>query len=188
MPCVAKLLISVAKAHENVLKYPAPSVIFMNFGASSLDFALRFWVKDYELGAATASDIRLGIEKLFREQQIEIAFPQLDVHVKDLPPRTRPTGPIARQPRSGAGEDVPSGGAGETGATARAGAVTRFGRRGRPRRPGSVPPGVRTADQARPARGAEPGAGEDVPAEQGEAQRRDAAQRQDRADDKSQTA
>lgn len=94
---VARLLISVAKAHDNVLKYPAPSVFFVNFGASSLDFALRFWVKDFELGSGTASDIRLGIEKLFREEHIEIAFPQLDVHVKDLPPRAsglRPNPPF----------------------------------------------------------------------------------------------
>ena len=95
---VTKLLIDVAKSNENVLKYPAPSVIFVNFGASSLDFTLRFWVKDFELGASTASQIRLGIEKSFREANIEIAFPQLDVHVKDLPPRacgTRPATPAA---------------------------------------------------------------------------------------------
>lgn len=95
---VARLLISVAKAHENVLRYPAPSVIFVNFGASSLDFALRFWVKDFEMGAGTASDIRLGIEKLFREAHIEIAFPQLDVHVKDLPPRAGSPRPPAPRP------------------------------------------------------------------------------------------
>ena len=101
---VARLLISVAKAHDNVLKYPAPDVIFVNFGASSLDFALRFWVKDFEMGAGTASDIRLGIEKLFQAEHIEIAFPQLDVHVKDLPPRAagpRPSAP--KDPRAGAG-------------------------------------------------------------------------------------
>lgn len=93
---VTKLLIDVAKANENVLKYPAPSVIFLNFGASSLDFALRFWVKDFELGASTSSQIRLGIEKTFREANIEIAFPQLDVHVKDLPPRMCGTRPAAQ--------------------------------------------------------------------------------------------
>lgn len=108
---VSRLLISVAKAHENVLKYPVPSVVFMDFGASSLDFALRFWVKDFELGAGTASDIRLGIEKLFREAHIEIAFPQLDVHVRDLPPRAGgrgPAGGLPRAPRAGLkGADAP---------------------------------------------------------------------------------
>ena len=129
---VTKLLIAVAKANENVLKYPAPSVIFGNFGASSLDFTLRFWVKDFELGASTSSQIRLGIEKAFREANIEIAFPQLDVHVKDLPPRmcgTRPATPSAgrrarprplrRAATQGAGTD---GGARATAADGKAGA------------------------------------------------------------------
>lgn len=115
---VSRLLISVAKAHENVLKYPVPSVVFMDFGASSLDFALRFWVKDFELGAGTASDLRLGIEKLFREAHIEIAFPQLDVHVRDLPPRAGSRGPVGAVPRApraglereGAGAPLPAGG------------------------------------------------------------------------------
>lgn len=92
---VIKLLIGIAKAHENVLKYPLPSVNFADFGASSLNFQLRFWVKDYELGAVTMSDIRLSINKVFGENNIEIAFPQLDVHLKDqqkkpLPPATAP--------------------------------------------------------------------------------------------------
>ena len=55
-------------------------------------------MKDFELGASTSSQIRLGIEKTFREANIEIAFPQLDVHVKDLPPRVcsnRPATPSA---------------------------------------------------------------------------------------------
>ncbi|MBD5642011.1 MAG: mechanosensitive ion channel [Desulfovibrio sp.] len=85
---VIKLLISTAKDHENVLKYPVPSVIFADFGASTLDFQLRFWVKDYELGARTMSDIRLAINKVFAQENIEIAFPQLDVHLKDMPEDT----------------------------------------------------------------------------------------------------
>lgn len=80
------LLISVAKANENVLKYPAPSVNFADFAASSLDLRLRFWVRDYDLGVPTASEIRMAINRAFAEEKIEIAFPQLDVHLKDTPP------------------------------------------------------------------------------------------------------
>lgn len=86
---VMKLLLAVANGHENVLKYPVPSVTFSDFGASTLDFLLRFWVKDYDVGVSTASDIRLAIEKQFREHRIEVAFPQLDVHIKDMPPRIK---------------------------------------------------------------------------------------------------
>lgn len=86
---VMKLLLAVANGHENVLKYPTPTVTFNDFGASTLDFLLRFWVKDYDVGVSTASDIRLAIEKQFREHHIEVAFPQLDVHIKDMPPRVK---------------------------------------------------------------------------------------------------
>lgn len=100
---VIKLLIEIAKKHENVLKYPAPSVNFADFGASSLNFQLRFWVKDFELGAATMSDIRLSINDVFNQEQIEIAFPQLDVHLKDNPEdkpaqSSRVTKPFRKRP------------------------------------------------------------------------------------------
>lgn len=84
---VINLLIGIAKAQENVLKYPMPSVIFTDFAASSLNFRLRFWVTDYDVGVRTCSDIRLEINKIFNEHNIEISFPQLDVHIKDEPPR-----------------------------------------------------------------------------------------------------
>lgn len=77
-----QLLVSIAKNHSNVLKYPVPSVNFADFAASSLDLRLRFWVKDFEMGSITCSDIRLQIEKVFAEENIEIAYPQLDVHLK----------------------------------------------------------------------------------------------------------
>lgn len=86
---VMKLLLAVANGHENVLKYPTPTVIFNDFGNSTLDFLLRFWVKDYDVGVSTASDIRLAIEKQFREHHIEVAFPQLDVHIKEMPARVK---------------------------------------------------------------------------------------------------
>lgn len=80
---VIKLLIAIAKEQENVLKYPAPNVIFNDFGASTLDFQLRFWVNDYDLGASAMSEIRLAINNKFNEENIEIAYPQMDVHIKD---------------------------------------------------------------------------------------------------------
>ena len=48
---VMKLLLAVTNGHENVLKYPTPTVIFNDFGNSTLDFLLRFWVKDYDVVA-----------------------------------------------------------------------------------------------------------------------------------------
>ena len=88
---VMQLMLGVAQKHEHVLRYPVPTVSFMAFGASTLDFSLRFWVQDYDVGTRTASDIRMELDKLFRANNIEVAFPQMDVHIKELPaPRPRP--------------------------------------------------------------------------------------------------
>ena len=92
---VMKILLATANANSNVLKYPPPTVAFAEFGASTLDFSLKFWVRDYDVAVSTASDIRLEIEREFREQRIEIAFPQLDINIKELPPRTKAPLPLA---------------------------------------------------------------------------------------------
>ncbi|MDE5833423.1 MAG: mechanosensitive ion channel [Desulfovibrio sp.] len=96
---VIKLLIGVANAHKNVLKYPVPSVVFANFGDSALDFKLRFWVKDYDMGVSTSSDIRMGINDVFAKENIEISFPQLDVHIKDSPKCQTPGYAILSSPK-----------------------------------------------------------------------------------------
>ena len=60
---VMRILLGTANANSNVLKYPPPSVAFADFGASTLDFSLKFWVRDYDVAVSTASDIRLEIER-----------------------------------------------------------------------------------------------------------------------------
>ena len=91
---VMAILTAVAKAHGNILKYPQPVAVFNNFGDNTLDFLLRFWVRDYDMAVSTASDLRQAIEREFREHNIEVAFPQLDLHIKDVPFR-----PISRFPQ-----------------------------------------------------------------------------------------
>lgn len=78
-----ELLLKIAREHQKVLFYPEPSAYFVNFGASSLDLLLRFWVREYNDATAITSDIRLRINEVFAEEGIEISFPQLDVHMKN---------------------------------------------------------------------------------------------------------
>ncbi|MEG2173172.1 MAG: mechanosensitive ion channel [Desulfovibrionaceae bacterium] len=88
---VMKLLKDVAIASPNVLKYPPPVVLFTDFGNSTLNFSLRFWVHDYDVGVSTASVIRFELDTLFRQHGIEVAFPQMDIHIRDMPaPARRP--------------------------------------------------------------------------------------------------
>ncbi len=78
---VKKLLLQVANEHKSVLKIPPPLVLFNNFGDSSLDFKLIFTLDDSFQGAIPKSDLRFEIDRLFRENNITIPFPQRDVHI-----------------------------------------------------------------------------------------------------------
>jgi len=79
---VMDLLHDVAERHGHVLKEPAPEVLFVDFGADSLDFTLYYWL---DLGRSTgrivASDLRAMIDSSFNGAGIVIAFPQRDVHL-----------------------------------------------------------------------------------------------------------
>jgi len=81
---VKRLLEEAAAEHPEVLKYPAPRVRFENFADSCLDFRIKFWVT-FDGSKRVASDLRFAILEKFREHNVEIAFPQMDLHVKDLP-------------------------------------------------------------------------------------------------------
>jgi small-conductance mechanosensitive channel len=80
---VADTLLAQAERHGQVLKNPAPRVIFEDFGDSALAFALEFWV-DFGKGADSrqiASDLRFMIEKALAEAGIAVPYPQRDVHL-----------------------------------------------------------------------------------------------------------
>ncbi|GAB6111386.1 mechanosensitive ion channel domain-containing protein [Desulfomicrobium salsuginis] len=79
---VKKIMLDVALEHPAVMPKPEPWVIFNDFGASSLDFILRFWVRHVDLGLSTCSEIREAIDAKFREHGVEIPFPQMDVHMR----------------------------------------------------------------------------------------------------------
>ncbi len=79
---VKDILLECAKTNKYVVKNPAPYVIFQDFGNSSLDFELRFYVNDIWEGWVAPSDIRFEINKRFQEENIEIPFPQIVVHNK----------------------------------------------------------------------------------------------------------
>ncbi|MBT8316599.1 MAG: mechanosensitive ion channel [Lutibacter sp.] len=78
---VKKLLVQAANSHPSVLKEPVPLVLFTNFGDSSLDFKLIFTLNNSFEAGVPKSDIRFEIDKLFRENNIVIPFPQRDVHM-----------------------------------------------------------------------------------------------------------
>lgn len=82
VPLVFKSLLDAAKANNNLVKTHAPSVLFIGFGESSLNFELRVWAVEATKRMQVISDLHQDIDSRFRKANIEIAFPQMDVHVK----------------------------------------------------------------------------------------------------------
>ncbi|BBD76937.1 mechanosensitive ion channel domain-containing protein [Hydrogenophilus thermoluteolus] len=83
---VRHVLLEVAHAHPNILKDPEPSVAFIQYGASSIDFELRCFVADIGVRVQTHTELALAIDKAFRENGIEIPFPQRDLHLRSVAP------------------------------------------------------------------------------------------------------
>jgi small-conductance mechanosensitive channel len=79
---VEAILLRLAAEHENTMEDPAPAVAFLDFGNSSLDFVIRFWVPQPSLRVATESDLRYRIFEAFKQEGIEIPFPQHDLHIR----------------------------------------------------------------------------------------------------------
>ena len=90
------LCLEAAGEQERVLNNPAPRCLLVGFGESSIDLQLRFWLADPQAGLRNiASEIYLAIWRKFRDNGIEIPFPQRDLHVRSAAPL-----PIAREPQA----------------------------------------------------------------------------------------
>lgn len=81
---VEKVLMEAAKSCPLVLSYPEPSVYFVGFGASSLDFELRGFILDVGNFIKAKSDLGKQVFSALKREGIEIPFPQRDVHVKSV--------------------------------------------------------------------------------------------------------
>ena len=80
---VTKLLYRAVDETPRVLTTPKPRVNLMGFGDSSVDFELRFWIEDPEAGLANIrSDVYNRVWQLFKENDIEIPYPQSDLHLR----------------------------------------------------------------------------------------------------------
>jgi len=79
---VMETLLECAKINEKILPDPPAYVLFNDFGESSLDFELRCWTSDFGSWVEIRSNIRVAIDKAFKERNIKIPFPQRDLHLK----------------------------------------------------------------------------------------------------------
>ncbi len=80
---VRDLILKAAGETLRVLKDPPPACHLKGFGESSVDFVLYCWIRDPENGMMNLkSEIYFKVWDIFKENNIEIPFPQRDVHIK----------------------------------------------------------------------------------------------------------
>jgi small-conductance mechanosensitive channel len=100
---VRDTLLECAQEHPKANRYPEPFVLFQNFGDSSLDFELRFYISRADECFRVASEVRFAIVHGLNENGIQIPFPQRDIHVRSV----AGGGVLTQTPKS---EDPPSAG------------------------------------------------------------------------------
>jgi len=78
-----QLLLEAAGEHPKALRDPSPVVLFNEFGDSSLNFELGVWTQEMTATPIHfTSEMNFIIEQKLRENDIEIPFPQRDLHVR----------------------------------------------------------------------------------------------------------
>lgn len=82
LSAVRSALIDAAKDHPDVLAEPAPRVFFTEFGDNALNFNLLVWIAEPRKQFLIKSDLYFRIEAILRHRQIEIPFPQRDLHLR----------------------------------------------------------------------------------------------------------
>jgi len=84
---VKQILLQVADDNPHVLKNPPPSVLFDEYGDSSINFFLAVWTTTHtDKPRILKSELYFEIFKRFNEENVEIPFPQRDIHIKTQPP------------------------------------------------------------------------------------------------------
>ena len=82
---VCSVLVEVAAGNPQVVKQPAARVRMRAFGNSSLDFELLAWIGHPELRGKVRHDLLMATYKALNENNIEIPFPQTDIHLRSTP-------------------------------------------------------------------------------------------------------
>ena len=88
---VEDILIECTTACDRVLKAPKPNVWLKEFGDNSVNFEIQAWIMDPEAGVGNVrSAVLKAIWWRFKEEGIEIPFPQRDVYIKRMPEGLQP--------------------------------------------------------------------------------------------------
>jgi MscS family membrane protein len=84
---VLETLKNIAKENENVVEEPSPRVRIRGFEDSAINLELLCWIKRPAERGVVLHRLNYQLIKRFREEQIQIPFPQRDLHVNKFPPK-----------------------------------------------------------------------------------------------------
>jgi small-conductance mechanosensitive channel len=79
---VRSALLEATGSHPRVLQFPPPQVLFKGFGDSTLDFELLVWTAEPDKQFLLKSDLYFRLHEVLCQRQIEIPFPQRDLHLR----------------------------------------------------------------------------------------------------------
>jgi len=82
LKAVEEALLEAAASSKNIVKMPEPTVFFLGFGDSSLDFVLLVWIARPQQHVRIKSELNFKVDAAFRRRNIEIPFPQRDLHLR----------------------------------------------------------------------------------------------------------
>jgi small-conductance mechanosensitive channel len=81
-----RLMLEAAKQTKRVLDEPVPSVWLHAFGKDSIEFEAQLWIRDPEEGIGNVrSDYLKALWRLFRDNGVQVPFPQRDLNLRDTP-------------------------------------------------------------------------------------------------------
>ena len=81
-----QLLLQVCREHPLTMSNPGPNVTFEGFGDNTLNFVVRSYLPDLDNRLSVIDALHTNIDRVFRDAQIEIAFPQQDLHLRSVDP------------------------------------------------------------------------------------------------------
>jgi small-conductance mechanosensitive channel len=83
---VLQLLMEVTRSTDGIAKTPEPTILFVGFGANSLEFAIRSWTNDFDNWVKIRSALTVRVHDALKKAGIEIPFPQHDLHLRTVSP------------------------------------------------------------------------------------------------------
>jgi small-conductance mechanosensitive channel len=106
---VLEILLEVTRTSEGIATEPAPNVLFIGFGANSLDFGIRAWTNNFGDWVKIRSDLSVRVYEALGAAGIAIPFPQYDLHLRSISPEARAALGMQRPPEASPAASVGPG-------------------------------------------------------------------------------